>query len=73
MSHCSRQSPWKVCPQLGSTFTFSPVLKSDRQIEQVLYLKELRPFAFGVTEEDDGEDKDEALLSPESLLFNKFT
>lgn len=35
----SRQSSWNVCPHLGTTFTFSAYSKSQRQIEQLLYLK----------------------------------
>jgi len=71
VSHYFRQSSWKVCPQFGSTRTFSPVEKSVRQIEQHLYLKELRPFAAGVT--DNVDEIDERRLEADTLLFSKFS
>ena len=67
-SHCSRHSLWKVCPQLGSTLTVTPLSKSVKQIEQHLYLKLLRPSALGVTET--AEEVAELLeLTEEALLL----
>ena len=36
-------------------------------------MKEFRPFALGVTEEDDGDEREECLLYPESLFSSKFS
>ena len=63
-SHCSRQTLWNVWPQPGMTLIFSPFSKSDKQIEQVLYLN-LKLFPFFVTDERRPEEEP-LLLSAES-------
>ena len=63
-SHCSRQTLWNVWPQPGMTLIFSPFSKSDKQIEQVLYLN-LKLFPFLITEERRPEEE-KLLFSAES-------
>ena len=62
-SHCSRHTLWNVWPQPGITLIFSPFSKSDKQIEQVLYLN-LKLFPFFMTDERRLEEP--LLLSAES-------